>query len=94
MRDPVVIFEVLSTSTASTDSVTKNNEYATTPSVQRYIMLAQDLIGGTMFERVSGDWVGRVLTADAVLKMPEIGIEVPISEFYVDVELIPLVDEG
>ena len=94
VREPVVIFEVLSTSTASIDSVTKNNEYAATPSVQRYIMLAQDLIGGTMFERIGSDWVGHVLTADAVLKMPEIGVEVPISEFYVDVELVPLVDEA
>jgi Uma2 family endonuclease len=92
-RDPVVIFEVLSASTASIDSVTKNNEYAATPSVQRYVMLAQDLIGGTMFERIGADWIGRVLTADMTLKMPEIDLEVPLSEFYVGLEFPPEADE-
>src|SRR5579859_707098 len=61
VRDPVVIFEVLSASTASTDIVTKNYEYAATPSVQRYVILAQDRVGGTMFERIGDDWVGHVL---------------------------------
>ena len=87
VRDPVVIFEVLSDSTAQTDIVTKNHEYAATPSVQRYVILAQDEIGGTMFERIGGDWVGHILGADAVLRMPEIGVEVPISEFYEGVDL-------
>jgi Uma2 family endonuclease len=86
VRDPVVIFEVLSESTARTDVVTKNHEYAATPSVQRYVILAQDEIGGTMFERIGGDWVGHILGADAVLRMPEIGIEVAIAEFYEGVD--------
>lgn len=82
VRDPVVIFEVLSDSTASTDLVTKNQEYAATPSVQRYIVLAQDAIGGTMFERIGTDWVGHLLRADSRLHMPEIGIELPLAELY------------
>lgn len=87
VNDPVVIFEVLSESTAQIDIVTKNHEYAATPSVRRYVILAQDEIGGTMFERIGGDWVGHVLGADAVLRMPEIDVEVPIAEFYEGVEL-------
>jgi Uma2 family endonuclease len=86
VRDPVVIFEVLSESTAQTDIVTKNHEYAATPSVRRYVILAQDEIGGTMFERIGGDWVGHVLGADTILRMPEIDIEVPLAEFYEGVE--------
>lgn len=39
-----------------------------------------------MFERVGSDWVGHLLTADAVLRMPEIGIEVPLVEFYEGVD--------
>ncbi|MBN9562427.1 MAG: Uma2 family endonuclease [Alphaproteobacteria bacterium] len=85
--DPVVIFEVLSESTSRTDIITKNHEYAATPSVMRYIILAQDEIGGTMFERTGSDWIGHVLGADAVLRMPEIGIEVPLAEFYEGVDL-------
>jgi Uma2 family endonuclease len=87
VRDPVVIFEVLSESTAGIDLVTKNQEYAATPSVRRYIVLAQDAIGGTMFERVAADWVGHLLGADSVLHMPEVAIELPLAELYDGVDV-------
>ena len=80
--DPVVIFEVLSRSTASTDHITKNREYAALPSVRRYVMLEQERIGATVFTRTGDDWVGHILADDAVLAMPEIGIEVPLAELY------------
>ena len=92
-RDPVVIFEVLSASTAGTDTVVKNREYAETPSILRYILLAQDVMGGTMFERIGDDWVGHVLGPDSLLRMPEIDVEVPITEFYEGVELPPAATE-
>lgn len=87
--DPVVIFEVLSPSTASIDLVAKNQEYRDIPSVQRYVMLEQDRIGGVMFARVDGDWRGQVLDADATLAMPEIAVEVPMQEFYEGVAFEP-----
>jgi len=93
IRDPVVIFEVLSKRTATTDFVAKNDEYAATPSVRRYIMLAQDRMGGVMFERLGDDWVGHILAPRTIFRMPEIGIEVPISEFYTDIKLTPEEDE-
>ena len=80
--DPVVLFEVLSPSTASVDSVTKNQEYAAIGSAKRYILLAQDRIGGTVFERTGDDWVGHVIAGDVVLSLPEIGIEIPLPELY------------
>jgi Uma2 family endonuclease len=86
VSDPVVIFEVLSDSTARTDMVTKNHEYAAAPSVRRYVILSQDGQAGTMFERVGEDWVGHLLPGDFVLAMPEIGIEIPLAEFYEGVE--------
>jgi Uma2 family endonuclease len=89
VNDPVVIFEILSPSTAGTDLFAKNREYAATPSVRRYVILAQDAIGATMFERVEGDWIGHVLGPDAVVAMPEIDIEVPLAEFYHGVDLAP-----
>ena len=80
--EPVVIFEVLSRSTASTDHITKNREYAALPSVQRYVMLEQERIGATVFARSGDDWIGHVLADDAILSMPEIAIEVPLAELY------------
>jgi Uma2 family endonuclease len=87
VTDPVVVFEVLSPSTASTDHFVKNQEYRDTPSVQRYVMLEQDHVGATMFTRAGADWVGHILGADAVLAMPEIGIAMPLIELYEDVAL-------
>ncbi len=94
LHDPVVIFEVLSKGTAHTDRMVKNREYASTASVRRYVMLEQGAIGATVFERVGGDWVGHIITDDAVLHMPEIGIEIPLSELYEGVELsVPTEDD-
>ena len=82
VADPVVVFEVLSPSTATTDHFVKNQEYRDTPSIQRYVMLEQDGPGGTVFSRIGGEWLGRVFDATAVLDMPEIGIAVPVAELY------------
>lgn len=94
VEDPVVVFEVLSNSTASTDRITKNHEYAATPSILRYVMLEQDRIGATVFSRAGGDWVGHVLREDAVLDMPEIGIAVPLAELYEGIALGAAEDEA
>jgi Uma2 family endonuclease len=90
--DPVVIFEVLSDSTGSIDLVTKNHEYAAIPSVRRYVVLAQDEMAGSMFERIDSDWVGHLLNADSVLHMSEIVIEVALAELYEGVEF-PVTDD-
>lgn len=87
VSDPVIIFEVLSPSTAATDRITKNREYAAIPSVQRYVMLEQDRVGATVFSRACDDWVGHVLADDAMLAMPEIGLEVPLPELYDGIDL-------
>ncbi len=87
--DPVVVFEVLSPSTASVDRVTKNQEYRATPSIQRYVMLEQTRIAATVFARSGDNWIGTVITGDATLDMPEIGIELPLAELFADVELPP-----
>lgn len=82
VADPVVVFEVLSAGTARIDRVTKNAEHRATASVQRYVMLEQDSQAATVFAREGERWVGSLLTGDAVLSMPEIGIEVPLTELY------------
>jgi Uma2 family endonuclease len=89
VTDPVVVFEVLSPSTASTDVGAKNEEYRDTPSIQRYVMLVQDRQRATVFARDGGDWVGHIVSGDAVLAMPEIGVEVPLAELYEGVSFEP-----
>ena len=82
VHDPVVIFEVLSPSTASTDRIVKSLEYRATPSVQRYVMLEQDRVGATVYARAGDSWTSDILSNEAVLAMPEIGIEFPLAELY------------
>jgi Uma2 family endonuclease len=80
--EPVVVFEVVSEETARTDRIVKLREYQATRSIQRYIILEQKSIGAAVFTRRGDDWIATALTEENTLVMPEIGIEVPIVEFY------------
>lgn len=61
LPDPVVVFEVLSSSIARTDRTEKNEEYRDTPSIARYLMLEQDVCRATMFAREGGAGSDRCL---------------------------------
>jgi Uma2 family endonuclease len=92
--EPVVIFEVLSKSTGHYDLTTKNREYAGTASVRRYVMLEQTRIEATMYMRTGDgiDWIGHLLGPDTILDMPEIGVSVPMAEFYAGIDLTGLTE--
>jgi len=98
--EPVVIFEVLSKSTAHTDRMVKNREYAGTATVRRYIMLEQTGPEGMMFTRTGegAEWLGQIIGAETILHMPEIGIDLPLAELYANIDLAPpdheVADEG
>ena len=85
--DPVVIFEVMSESTARTDRTTKLVEYRSLPSVLRYVMLEQDQALATVFTRTEAGWGLDRLNASGTLAMPEIGVEVPMVELYDGLDL-------
>jgi Uma2 family endonuclease len=95
VTDPVVVFEVLSESTANTDLVEKNAEYRATPSVRRYVILEQTHAAAIAFARKGEDWVTDIVAGEgAVLRLPEIGVELPLAEIYADVPLAPPEAEG
>ncbi len=81
----MVLFEVLSKSTARSDQTTKLLEYRAIPSVQRYVLLDQEQAIATVYARRGSEWIVTQLLDTDVLAMPEIGIEVPMSELYADV---------
>ena len=81
--DPVVIFEVLSPSTAADDRIVKAREYQATPSVQRYVMLEQERDWRDRPTSAPQDgWNVLVLKDDDTLELPEIGLAIPLAEFY------------
>lgn len=82
VTDPVVVFEILSPSTANVDSIDKNAEYQDTPSIQRYVMLAQNHQRAVVFELIANDWVGHIISGDVTIAMPEIDVVLPLMELY------------
>jgi len=84
----VVVFEVLSANTSRTDRILKVREYAAVHSIRRYVIVESTGIGLTVMERERSDetWRATTLTTDDILRMPEIGIEIPVTEFYEDID--------
>ncbi len=84
-----VVFEVLSSSSGHRDRIVKTREYAAVPSIRRYVIVERESVGLTVHQRQAADepWTVTTLAAGDVLALPEAGIEVPVDEFYQDVEL-------
>ena len=86
--DVVVVFEVLSPDSGRRDRIEKLQEYAAVPSIRRYVILEHRSKSLLLFYRTQGDepWTAQALTAEDKLPLPEVGIAVPVAEFYEDVE--------
>lgn len=71
------------------DRITKAREYAAVPSMRRYIIVETEFIGLLTLhrQRASDAWTALTLTGGDTLEMPELGISVPVAEFYQDVDL-------
>jgi Uma2 family endonuclease len=80
----VIVFEVLSANTSRVDRIVKVREYAAVPSIRRYVILESTSIGLTVMERdgPGEPWRVATLTNDDALRMPEIGVEIPVDEIY------------
>ncbi len=87
--DVVVAFEIVSPSSVRTDRVVKLREYLGVPTLRRYVVVEQTSVAVSVFEKNAGGtaWEARALVAGETLDLPEIGIQVPVSEFYVDVDV-------
>ena len=79
---PVVIFEVLSPSTARTDRFVKAREY------QAYALRSALRHARTRphqrdrLRPLRQAWTHEILIADSLLALPEIGVELPLAELY------------
>lgn len=83
---PVVLFEVVGPDYEEVDRVDKAGEYRRLATVQSYVILEQDRPAVTLMRRAAKGWLVQQLKATDVLLLPEIGIEVPISELYEGIE--------
>jgi len=83
----VVVFEILGPTSGGVDRIIKVREYAAVPSILRYVILESNGVGLTVFERSTPNepWRASTLTKNDILRMPEIGVEIPVTEFYEDI---------
>ena len=92
---PVVVFEVLSTSTAQYDLTRKKYAYQSIPTVKAIVFVSQREAWVDTVRRTAHGWAdGHVEGIEATLDLPEIGVGVPLALIYEDVTFEPVPAEG
>jgi Uma2 family endonuclease len=87
---PVVVFEVISKDSGRTDRIEKLRDYRETPSIRHYVILEQTSIAASVFARdgEDEDWIATALTEGDMLRLPELGIELPLAECYAGLDFL------
>ncbi len=82
--NPTVIFEVLSKSTEAYDRGLKAEGYRTIESLKAYVLVSQDRPHVEIQERLpDGTWrLSWTAGLEGVVRLPEIEVELPLSELY------------
>jgi Uma2 family endonuclease len=80
--EPTAVFEVLSPSSTLTDRRVKPVDYASVPSVLVYGILDAERPEVTIMRRAAGWEPEMFVAADEVVKLPEIGIDLPLAAIY------------
>jgi Uma2 family endonuclease len=92
--EPVVVVEVLSRSTRRIDEGEKKDTYLTIPSLSVYVLVEQEYPQVVLHRRTPQGFVQEVHTElDAVVPLPELQTELPLSEIYDAVEFSPEPDD-
>ena len=88
LTNPRVVIEVLSPSTERYDRTTKFDHYQQIPSVQEYILVAQNEPRCERFVRqADGSWaLVSFVGPEAVLAFTSVPVQVPLSDLYAGVE--------
>lgn len=91
LLNPTVLFEVLSETTENYDRGKKFEHYRTLPSLQEYVLVAQDKCHVEQFTRQPDNrWIlWETDDLEAVLKLPSIGCDLKLTDVYAKVTLSP-----
>lgn len=88
VREPVLIAEVLSRSTAGHDRGAKWLAYREIPSLAHYLLVWQDRAQVELFSRQDGGgWELAIVEAPALLRLEPLGVELDIGELYAGLEI-------
>jgi len=89
VKNPVVVIEVLSKSTAAYDRGLKGEWYRALPSIREYVLITQSRPSVSLYSRKDRFTLYNyrdILGIDAVLNLESIGVSIPLSIIYEDVE--------
>lgn len=93
--EPAAIFEVLYNATRRIDGGEKKDAYLTIPSLWAYVLLEQDSAVAVVFRRTEQGFVREVYEGhEATIPLPEIDIDLPLTEIYDGVDFVPERAEG
>ncbi len=83
LLNPTVIFEVLSPSTEGYDRGEKFAHYWQLSSLTDYVLVAQDRVRVEHLQRQGDGWLVKAVTSlDETLRLPALGIDLPLSAIY------------
>ena len=85
--DMIVAFEVLSPWSVKRDLRWKRTAYTSLPSLTHYIVVAQDAVDVVVFAREAAFAEQRYRALSDTIKLPALGIALPLSEIYRDTGL-------
>lgn len=86
--EPSVIIEVLSDSTERRDRLTKNTAYRTLPSLKQYVIVNQRAAAVESFRFDGAGWLHELAMGESgILRLPSLGVEVPLSVVYEDTDV-------
>lgn len=87
---PVVIVEVISESTRRTDENEKRDSYLSIDSLFVYVRVEQSTARASVDRRTDSGFKREVYTGlDAVIPLPEVDCQLPLTELYEDVTFVP-----
>jgi Uma2 family endonuclease len=82
-NDMMIAFEVLSPSTADRDLRWKRRAYSMLPSLQQYVVLAQDAVEGYSYNRENEFAERRFETPDSLIDLPAVGLSLRLADLYI-----------
>jgi len=90
--DVMIVFEVLSPDSGRRDRIEKVREYGAVASIRRYVIVEAAGQGLFVLHRDQGDaaFTALTLTGEDTLELPEVGVAVPVAEFYEDVAFVEM----
>ena len=88
IRNPILIVEILSPSTAAFDRQTKIPDYRQIPSVQEILLIDTETVFAEVLRRDGEHWITEIVQgADATLTLNSIPLVIPMAELYEGIAL-------